>query len=643
VIYDWQMRFSQFRGIFLTLTALEKALIMEDLREEQRDENLIEAEQITAPQPDEPVKQTWSQWLGTEDAIRWVYLIFGLLAIFMLMSILQFSTDAICCGDWDGYYHIRWSAMLWENFSQGKWLPEFNWLPLTVLGPDTYADHHFLFHLLQIPFLWFFEPVMAAKVAAVFYGSLAIFSVYWLIFYYKIPGHPLLWLGAILTCANPFYYRMNMAKAPPLTIIYSVIGIYLLFERKYKWLLPLMFVFVWTYSLFPLLFIAAVLWSAIIAWNERKFEWEPLAYTGGGMILGNLINPYFPQNIGLFIEHFVTKLKVNDFAVPVGGEWYPYSGVELLTHFPVAMLLMLIGYVLFAPKNGKLPEKATFFLTFVTILLVSQFRSKRFAEYFPPFAVLFAGFVWQAFQTPAAILLPEEFRRDIEPLLDSEKTTDKKEFVRYLKPAAGIAIGLFLSFMVVYNFRGFDLPFLKQEGMITSIRSNDSDGKYEEAMKWLVANVPEGERIFNCGWDDFPKMFFYDQKHAYVYGLDPNYLYSKNPDLYKLMTEITGGKIDDPAPVIRDRFGAKYIFTDAKENTDMVAKALQSGWVDEVFGDDEAIILKIRDVKGDPPDASKDDAESQLTEEEKKQLDEEMKKEEKKPTKEMNVEEEVEP
>ena len=97
MIYDWQMRFSQFRGIFLTLTALEKALIMEDLREEQRDENLIEAEQITAPQPDEPVKQTWSQWLGTEDAIRWVYLIFGLLAIFMLMSILQFSTDAICC------------------------------------------------------------------------------------------------------------------------------------------------------------------------------------------------------------------------------------------------------------------------------------------------------------------------------------------------------------------------------------------------------------------------------------------------------------------------------------------------------------------------------------------------------------------
>lgn len=578
---------------------------------------------------EETPKQTWKQWLGTEEATRWVYLIFGLCAIVMLMVLLQFSTDAICCGDWDGYYHIRWSALLWESFKNGQWLPEFNWLPLTVLGPDTYADHHFLFHLLQIPFLWFFEPVMAAKIATVFYGSLAIFSVYWLLFYYKV-DNLLLWFGALITCANPFFYRMNMGKAPPLTIIYSIIGIYLLFERKYVWLLPLMFVFVWTYSLFPLLFIAAMIWVAIIAWNERKFEWQPLAYTGGGLILGNIVNPYFPQNIGLFLEHFWTKLKVGDFAVPVGGEWYPYSALDILTHFPIALIAMLIGYVLFAPKNGKLPEKATFFLTFVTILLVSQFRSKRFAEYFPPFAILFAAFSWQAFQTSNVLKLPDEFKRDIEPYLDSEKQTKSQDFINIFTQAIKWAIGIFLIFMVFYNFKGFDLPFLKQEGMMTSIRNNDPNSKYEEGMKWIKENVPEGERVFNSNWDDFPKMFYHDTTHAYVYGLDPNYLYSKNPDLYKTLTEITGGKIDDPAPIIRDRFGARYVFNDAKENTDFIAKALESGWFDKVYSDDEVIILRIRDVKGEPfEDADDKDAESQLTEEEKKQLDEEMKKEEK--------------
>src|SRR5690606_6022855 len=281
-------------------------------------------------------KLTWRQYFETEEATRTVYLVFAFIAILMLMSFLQFQTGAICCGDWDGYYHIRWSSLLWESFSNGHWLPTFEWLPLTVLNPADYNDHHFLFHLMQIPFLWFLSPVMAAKVSTVVFSTLAIFSVYWILHRYKV-GYPLIWLAGILTCANMFYYRMNMAKAPPLTIIITVLGIHLLFQRRYIWLLPLMFAFVWTYSLFPLLWIASVIWVAVIAWNERRFEWEPLVYTTAGMILGNVINPYFPNNLSLFYEHFITKFKVgSDFVVAVGGEWYPYNGMELLTNLPVA-------------------------------------------------------------------------------------------------------------------------------------------------------------------------------------------------------------------------------------------------------------------------------------------------------------------
>ena len=76
-------------------------------------------------------------------------------------------------------------------------------------------------------------------------------------------------------------------------------------------------------------------------------------------------------------------------------------------------------------------------------------------------------------------------------------------------------------------------------------------------------NIPAGQRIFNANWDDFPKLFFLNTKHSYVYGLDPNYLYSQNPELYKLLLDITGAKTDDPAPLIRERFGANYVFADA--------------------------------------------------------------------------------
>ena len=68
------------------------------------------------------------------------------------------------------------------------------------------------------------------------------------------------------------------------------------------------------------------------------------------------------------------------------------------------MIAMLLGYIFFMPRNGKLPEKATFFLMFVSILFAAQFRSKRFAEYFPPFAVLFFGFSLQAFRRTMTLM-----------------------------------------------------------------------------------------------------------------------------------------------------------------------------------------------------------------------------------------------
>ncbi len=590
-------------------------------------------EEIINEIPEIPVakKLSWGQFLETEAAVRVIYLTFGFLAILMVMVFLQTRTDAICCGDWDGYYHIKWSGLLWENFKHGKWLPTFEWLPLTVLNPKDYADHHFLFHLLQIPFLWFFEPVTAAKVSTVFFATLAVFSIYWLIFRYAVQ-HQLIWLAAIMTCANAFYYRMNMAKAPPLTIILTVLGIHLFFQRKYVWLLPLMFAFVWTYSLFPLLWFAAIIWTVIIGWNERRLEWRPFAYTTGGMILGNLINPYFPNNLLLFVEHFTEKFKVGtDFVVAVGGEWYPYNGMELLMNFPIALVAMLIGYILFVPRGGKLPEKAAFFLAFTSILLAAQFRSKRFAEYFPPFAILFAAFSWTAFTSPQTAELPEDFKRDIDQYLDVIKPTQTQANWRAVRQASVWVVGLALCGWWVFNLVGIHKFGFDEAGVIDNIATNDHNDKYRRAMEWATGldasgneNIPKGERIFNTNWDKFPKLFFYDTKHSYVYGLDPNYLYTANPELYTLLKDITEAKTDDPAPIIRDKFGSNYIFTDSKENVEMIAKVLDSGWGEIVYEDDEARFVKIRAQKGEPTEAGKN--ETPETPEEKKALDDEEKK-----------------
>jgi hypothetical protein len=228
--------------------------------------------------------------------------------------------------------------------------------------------------------------------------------------------------------------------------------------------------------------------------------------------------------------------------------------------------------------------------------------------------------------------LPEDFKREIEPYLDADRPTEKQGWIETVRLAGLWTLGIALAGVMLYNFIGVDfsdneklskIPIIgshKQIGLLTDIRGNDANDKYRRAMEWAVQNIPENERIFNCNWDDFPKLFYYDRKHAYAYGLDPNYLYSENPELYNVIGDITAGKKDDAAEIIRDKFGARYVMTDARENLEMVAKLLDSGWAETVYEDDEARFLKIRDQKGDPPAEAVEDAPE--TPEEKKILDE---------------------
>ena len=115
----------------------------------------------------------------------------------------------------------------------------------------------------------------------------------------------------------------------------------------------------------------------------------------------------------------------------------------------------------------------------------------------------------------------------------------------------------------------------------------------------MRANVPPGERVFNTDWDDFPRLFYYDPTHAYISGLDPTYLYDRDKGLSQLYDNITLGKEEDPGPLIRDRFGARYVFSD-NAHDDFFFNARESGWFDIVYEDRECTILHIRDQKQEP-------------------------------------------
>src|SRR5881628_2357294 len=308
--------------------------------------------------------------IKSASAIRTLQLLIGVAAIGLIFWQLQLSTSAICCGDFDGYYHIKWAQMLWQNFRARHFSPPaFNWLPLTTLNPHDYVDHHLLFHIILIPFTWFRDLQTGAKVAAVVFATLAVFSCYWLVVRYEI-RYRLIWLLALLASSAPFLYRLNMTKAPPVAIIFLVTGVYLLFEKKFWPLLPLTFVFALTYDMFVLLILAAAVWTIVIGWTEQRFEWRPLAWVVLGSVLGLVINPYFPHNLYLFYEHARVKITPNDFATKVGNEWYPYDTREFVANCFVALVAMIVGYIAFEGSDRKRSQKPLYFLILSTVQLL---------------------------------------------------------------------------------------------------------------------------------------------------------------------------------------------------------------------------------------------------------------------------------
>ena len=527
---------------------------------------------------------------------RILQFVIGVIAIGVVFWKLQFSTSAICCGDFDGYYHIKWTRELWASIKNGAFPPAFPWLPLTTLNPKDYVDHHLLFHILQIPFAASSDPRLGAKIASAIFGGLAVLSCYWLLFQYRV-RYLLIWLIALLACSTPFLYRMNMAKAPPLAIVLLIVAIYLFFQRKYLLLLPLALVFTWAYDLFVLLVMAAFFWTVTIAITEHRFEWRPLVYVMLGCAAGLVINPYFPLNLQLLVEHMKIKLTAFDFNTKVGSEWYPYDSWEFLGNSLVACIAMFVGYIAFEPSDRRRAHHPIFFLLLSTALMIMTARWKRIAEYWPPFAILFAGFSlqpWFVGFRPYLTRLPADVLEELKPFLDREvprpespeKETDLRDWFRMI---AAAAIALVLSAFLFVNLRS----------TMKEIGDSEPHDHYRKGAEWMRANVPAGQIIFNTDWDDFPRLFYFDPTHYYVSGLDPSYLYEKDPGLSRLYDRITLGQEEDPGPLIRQRFGARYVFSD-NQHHDFFDHARVSGWFDIVYEDAQCIILYIRDEKVGP-------------------------------------------
>lgn len=494
--------------------------------------------------------------------LKTVALSIGLFAIFLaLFGYVQYGTDALAGND--GYYHVKMGYLI----SQQGLTPDFAWLPLTILGPDAYYNHHLLWHVYLSLFARIDPAVdggvgltQSAKIASIVMPSLA-FMVFWWIMRDRDVPWASLWAIGLFAVSEAFLYRMSMPRAQSASLLVLALAVLWLLQGRYKLLIPLGFAYVWFYNAFPLLLVVAGVYVIATLMIERRFVWQALVYPVVGLALGVIINPYFPENVTFIFNHLLPKL--GESATQVGNEWYPYRTWTVIENSGFALGVFILGALAVGWRDKRLDKSTLVAFALAVVFGFMLFKSRRFVEYFPPFALLFAALA-------------------VAPVLRGWMAAwrQQRPFLITALPIALVAILAFPLYQTV------------SDGRELVSNSKPADQYAAAALFLREQTAATDAMVFQTDWDDFTRLFFYNTDAVYTAGLDPTYMELYDADLYAEWVDITRGRIDAPGGIIRDTFGASYVFSDLKHD-DFIDAATADPLLTEIYRDDDAVIFAV--------------------------------------------------
>jgi hypothetical protein len=482
---------------------------------------------------------------GRSEAARHATVIASLA---LLSLALQFSTGSL--GSIDGYFHARYAELVWQGGWKG-FPPEFPWLPFTIRSADRYYDHHMLFHLLLSPFVaW--DVVHGAKWASALFGAIAYASVY-VVLIRRGVRHAGWWLAALLALAPDFLFRMQMPRVQALSLVVLLVATELLVSRRYAWLLPLGIAYAWLYDGAPLLLLVAVLFVMAQRASTPKPSWAALAYPLLGILLGLVVNPYFPNDLWFIAHHYAGKLVLGD-AILVGSEWHPYPVARWLG-WGGAVSLLATSAILAVGRRDRLNTEKLFLLFVGGLFFVLVWRSRRFIEYAAPLLALALATNLHEWMEGNLSRLPHSLRRVL---------------------AVALLTGCVLSAVLAAS----------------QLRDRPAAHRYAECARWLSENTAPGSVAFTPDWDIFPLLFFHNRQNRYVAGLDPAYLAQRDADLYRVWQGLREGELTPPSSFL-ERFEAGVVLS-SRDHDRFLEQLAADRRMQQVYEDGDCLIFRRR-------------------------------------------------
>lgn len=543
-----------------------------------------------------------NHWLTDNKVIA------GLLLFLLCFIFFSWLEYAPTFSDPDSFYHTKIAQLI----SQQGIVKDFPYLPFTTLK-NGYIDQHLLYHIYLVPFVKLFPPLVGAKIGHIFLDSLALLTLYWL--FIKLRVHGAFWYVIFLLFVEPFVFRIGLIKAQPLSLIILFLSFYFITQKKYYLLMLLSFVYVWSYGGWFLIFIMASLYILVESLNHTFFKvhdnWlsrvinlrvkktdlidkiysfcvafiksilsfkniKLLFSVLTGLVLGLIINPYFPKNLEFYYIHIIKIAFVNyQSVIGVGSEWYPYTINDFFINSLLPFTIGFIALVVFLNYHKKFDVVVKYSLALFLVFVLATIKSRRNIEYLAPFAVIFSAL------TLSQALTISEIRHDFKEF----KNIIKKVFLNDLYTK--ILFTVFLTVIVVLVF--YRMPYQAKRSLDNGFNFN----YLKSASEYLSNYSQPGDIVLHSDWDEFPILFYYNSKNYYIVGLDPTFMYLYNQDLYAKWVDITRGKrYKDLYNIVKDDFKAKYILATV-DHQDMIRSLDNNFYFAKVYSDNEAIIYKV--------------------------------------------------
>jgi len=475
-----------------------------------------------------------------------------LLFLFFLLFNIQYSYEGIV--GYDGYYHIKIAKNMGEK---GVLSPDASLMYLP--GGEQFVDHHYLYHILLIPFT-FSNLIDGAKNSAIFFDMLLLMVLSYILIKLDVKN-PYLWILVLFSLSETFIFRLSLPRATIPSLIILILAWYFMIKEKYIPLAGLSLLFPSFYGGYTAIFIplSAVICSVYI--RNKRFNYKVVITVISGVTLGNIINPFFPDNLKFI---YLQTTAAGLFRVARGGsEWMSFAPEEFIrTQFAFIFLFLVTLYI--AAIDDKKMNKEALSLFFISLPLIAiSFFWRRFIELSVPFSLLFSATVFR------------------------DCTLDN--ITGFSKGGKKISSALVIFLTVFFSAGSYYTAKSATEEIKSDFRS---PGRYSQGAKWIYENAP-GIPVYLTDWDDYPELYFYNSFNRYLIGLDPAFLYIYDKEMYKIWIEINAGKYKgDLKKAFTEVFKTPLIFTD-NTHGDFVRYSSGYDWIKLRYSDSYCKIYSI--------------------------------------------------